>query len=197
MNKELDPIFTRNIASQDKSGLLLDIFYKTNPRVKEIVDQYGAKYAPTIKRIYPNPRPNIKLKYNTIMEIVPDGCLFVGPKGYDDFVYLYSYGRWDASVLSFKETNTVGVQDVPLIVETNTKEGVIAAFYNLIDDAIFVEDVEDFEGVKKWKGIVEEDNELCIYTRFENGRRIHQREFTIYAKAYNPDRGFQDSDFVE
>lgn len=199
-NKELEtkPFLLRDGEVRNSDEFLLKIFKRINPRLREKIEELsitGDIFK--IIRIYKNKHPDEILRYNTIAEITTDGCYFSNQDG-DKATLMMSYGRWDASLMEFKETKTVGVPDVPLVVESNTKEGVNKSFYNLLDDVILVKDtVDGFPGVKLWKGIVKRDNRACIYTRWKKQERIYYEDFEIYAKAYTPDRGFEASDFVE
>ena len=178
----------------DPEELILKFFYEVNPEIGAIIADNDYRYKPILKNIRRNLSPNNVLKYNTIVEVHPDGCLFSNEIGKR---ILFSYGRWDIARLAFKETGTIGVPDVPFQVESNTKEGIKKAFYGLIDDALYIGDHPQFPGVKEWRGIVKDDNPVCIYTQWVGDTRVYYNEFVIFAKAYKPENMFEDSDFVE
>lgn len=195
-DNELLPFYVPDGEVTNSTDFVIKAFLRVNPRLAEYLAENEIQNALTVKSVHKNDPIDIDFRYNTMAHITTDGCDFVDEHGLPALIH-FSYGRWDASLMAFKETNTVGVPDVPLIVETNDKAGVMATFYNLLDDVVLVEDVAGFEGVKLWRGILKRDNPACIYTRWVNGKRIYYGEFDIYAKAYNPERGFEKSDFVE
>ena len=188
------PVVLRTSPVDDPEKFILDFFLEVNPRIHALIAGHDNKYKPRLLIIRRNISPNNVLRYNTIIEVHPDGCLF--HDGNNEYI-LFSYGRWDISRMAFKETGTIGVPDVPLQVERNTPEGVKAAFYNLIDDLIFVQDHPQYEGVKEWRGIVNDDNLAAIYTTWVGDERVYHNEFVIFSKAYKPEGSFEDSDFVE
>jgi len=194
---ELTPFLLRDGGVSNTDQFIFDAFFRVNPRLKETIDRRGMKNPLKILKLYMNPEPDTVMRYNTVAELETDGCDLTDGIGNPVKIF-FSYGRWNAAELEFKETETTGVPDVPLIVSENTKEGINATFFGLLDDVILLEDeVTGFEGVKKWRGVVNRENRAAIFTRFRGTQKVQFGDFIIYAKAYNPDRGFEDSDFVE
>ena len=188
------PLVSKTGVVNDPEKLILDFFLEVNPQIHALIVAAEDKYKPKLLNIRRNTSPNNVLKYNTIIEVHPDGCLF--HEGQGEHI-LFSYGRWDISRMAFKETGTIGVPDVPLQVEHNTVAGVKAAFYNLIDDLLFVQDHPQYEGVKEWRGVLKDDNLAAIYTTWVGDERVYHNQFVIFSKAYRPEGAFEDSDFVE
>lgn len=194
---ELTPFLLRDGGVSNTDQFIFDAFFRVNPRLKETIDRRGMKNPLKILKLYMNPEPDTVMRYNTVAELETDGCDLTDGMGNPVKIF-FSYGRWNAAELEFKETETTGVPDVPLIVSENTKEGINETFFCLLDDVILLEDeVTGFEGVKKWRGVVNRENRAAIFTRFRGTQKVQFGDFIIYAKAYNPDRGFEDSDFVE
>ena len=98
--------------------------------------------------------------------------------------------------MEFSKTETVGVPDVPFIVRENTEAGIKAAYYNLIDEVKFIEDVASHEGVKKWKVVIKPDNRAAIFTRWNKKQRIYYNEFIVYARQYKETDNFKQSDHL-
>ena len=194
---ELTPFLLRDGGVSNSDQFIFDAFFRVNPRLKELIDTRQMKNPLKILKLYMNPEPDVVMRYNTVAELETDGCDLTDGMGNPVKIF-FSYGRWNAAEMEFKETETTGVPDVPLIVSSNTKEGVNATFFGLLDDVILLEDeVVGFEGVKKWRGVINRENRAAIFTRFRGIQKVQFGDFIIYAKAYDPDRGFEDSDFVE
>lgn len=187
-------VIVNEVGNIDPEKFIIKLFLEVNPRIKEINDRIDGGLNLKISNVRKNPNQNEKYKYNTLIDITGDGCHISDS---DLSKVTFSYGRWDIARMAFKETGTIGVPDVPLQVISNTKEGIIDAFYGLIDNVVFVSDHPEYEGVKEWRGFVEDDNLTSIYTQWVERERIYSNEFVIFAKEYNPDSAFEDSDFVE
>lgn len=174
--------------------VILDFFYEINPRVLKLFINEGIdRYSLEVRNVKPNPSPNNVMRYNSVVEIHSDGCLFSA----DSKPIKFSYGRWDMGRMMFKETGTIGVPDVPFQVETNDEEGVKKAFYGLVDNLIFVQNHPQYPDVKEWRAKTNKMNLIAIFTKWVGEQRVYMDEFTIFSKAYNPKGSFEDSDFVE
>lgn len=168
------------------------MFYEVNPKIyNDIVDSKSKTEGIRLVNMRINQKPNHNLRYNTLIDVCPDGCVFKesGP-------VTFSYGRFDLARIAFRETGTIGVPDVPFQVRENTPEGVKLELYNVLDEVVFVRDHPDYEGVKEYKGILRPDNLVAIFTKWVGERRVYQNEMVIYAKQYAPLFQFEDSDFV-
>lgn len=168
------------------------MFYEVNPRVyNSLINSKSKSGGITLENMRINENPNHNLRYNTLIDIYPDGCVFE-----ESDPVVFSYGRFDLSRVAFRETGTIGVPDVPFQVRQNTPEGVKMDLYNVLDEVIFIRDHPDYEGVKEYKGVIYPTNLVAIFTKWVGERRIYQNEMVIYAKQYNPLFQFEDSDFV-
>lgn len=187
------PIILRSGDVKVSHKLLLEMISEVNPEVEQAVLKARREINLTFGKPKRNLIPNSVMKYNTIIEVFGDGCLFSSE--HKDRI-IFCYGRWDVGRLAFKETGTIGVPDVPVNVEANTEDGLKKYFYNIIEEFEFVRDVKEYPGVKEWRGKVPEDHLSAIFTRWENGKRVYYDSFTVFSKKYNPDSTFEDSDFV-
>lgn len=192
---ELKPWLLRSGKVANSDGWILDLFVSVNPRLKEELtnNNVDIKDICAVTKVYTNPSQTNSFKYNTIAEIETDGCHLVGEDG-GPVTILFSYGRVDLALLEFSKTETVGVPDVPFIVRENTGAGIKAAYYNLIDEVKFIEDVATHEGVKKWKVTIKPDNRAAIFTRWNKKQRIYYNEFIVYARQYKETDNFKQSD---
>ena len=194
---ELKPWLIRSGKVLNSDGWVLDLFASVNPRLeKELKDNnVDIKDACAVTKVYTNPSQTNSFKYNTIAEIVTDGCHLVNKDG-DPLTILFSYGRVDLALLEFSQTETVGVPDVPFIVKENTESGIKAAYFNLVDSVEFIEDVSGQEGVKKWKVTIKPDNKAAIFTRWEKNVRRYYNEFIVYARQYKESDNFNSSEHL-
>lgn len=194
---ELKPWLIRSGKVLNSDGWVLDLFASVNPRLeKELKDNnVDIKDACAVTKVYTNPSQTNSFKYNTIAEIVTDGCHLVNKDG-DPLTILFSYGRVDLALLEFSQTETVGVPDVPFIVKENTEAGIKAAYFNLVDSVEFIEDVSGQEGVKKWKVTIKPDNKAAIFTRWEKNVRRYYNEFIVYARQYKESDNFNSSEHL-
>lgn len=194
---ELKPWLIRSGKVLNSDGWVLDLFASVNPRLeKELKDNnVDIKDACAVTKVYTNPSQTNLFKYNTIAEIVTDGCHLVNKDG-DPLTILFSYGRVDLALLEFSQTETVGVPDVPFIVKENTEAGIKAAYFNLVDSVEFIEDVSGQEGVKKWKVTIKPDNKAAIFTRWEKNVRRYYNEFIVYARQYKESDNFNSSEHL-
>lgn len=194
---ELKPWLIRSGKVLNSDGWVLDLFASVNPRLeKELKDNnVDIKDACAVTKVYTNPSQTNSFKYNTIAEIVTDGCHLVNKDG-DPLTILFSYGRVDLALLEFSQTETVGVPDVPFIVKENTEAGIKAAYFNLVDSVEFIEDVSGQEGVKKWKVTIKPDNRAAIFTRWEQNVRRYYNEFIVYARQYKESDNFNSSEHL-
>lgn len=168
------------------------MFYEVNPKIYDaIVDSKSKTEGIRLVNMRINQKPNHNLRYNTLIDVYPDGCVFK-----ESTPVTFSYGRFDLSRIAFRETGTIGVPDVPFQVRENTPEGVKLELYNVLDEVIFVRDHPDYEGVKEYRGILKPTNLVAIFTKWVGERRVYQNEMVIYAKQYAPLFQFEDSDFV-
>lgn len=168
------------------------MFYEVNPKIyNAIVDSKSKTEGIRLTNMRINQKPNHNLRYNTLIDVYPDGCVFE-----ESEPVTFSYGRFDLARIAFRETGTIGVPDVPFQVRKNTPEGVKLELYNVLDEVIFVRDHPDYEGVKEYKGILKPTNLVAIFTKWVGERRVYQNEMVIYAKQYAPLFQFEDSDFV-
>lgn len=194
---ELKPWLIRSGKVSKLDGWVLDLFASVNPRLeKELKDNnIDIKDACAVTKVYANPSQTNSFKYNTIAEIVTDGCHLVNKDG-EPLTILFSYGRVDLALLEFSQTETVGVPDVPFIVKENTEAGIKAAYFNLVDNVEFIEDVSGQEGVKKWKVTIKPDNRAAIFTRWEKNVRRYYNEFIVYARQYKESDNFNSSEHL-
>lgn len=194
---ELKPWLIRSGKVLNLDGWVLDLFASVNPRLeKELKDNnINIKDACVVTKVYTNPSQTNSFKYNTIAEIVTDGCHLVNKDG-EPLTILFSYGRVDLALLEFSQTETVGVPDVPFIVKENTEAGIKAAYFNLVDKVEFIEDVSGQEGVKKWKVTIKPDNRAAIFTRWEKNVRRYYNEFIVYSRQYKESDNFNSSEHL-
>lgn len=194
---ELKPWLLRSGKVLNTDGWVLDLFASINPRLeKELKDNnVDIKDACAVTKVYTNPSQTNAFKYNTIAEIVTDGCHLMNRDG-GPVTILFSYGRVDLALLEFSQTETVGVPDVPFIVRENTEAGIKAAYFNLVDNVEFIEDVAGQEGVKKWKVTIKPDNRAAIFTRWEQNVRRYYNEFIVYARQYKESDNFNSSEHL-
>lgn len=194
---ELKPWLIRSGKVLKTDGWVLDLFASINPRLeKELKDNnINIKDVCAVTKVYTNPSQTNLFKYNTIAEIVTDGCHLVNKDG-EPLTILFSYGRVDLALLEFSQTETVGVPDVPFIVKENTEVGIKAAYFNLVDNVEFIEDVSGQEGVKKWKVTIKPDNRAAIFTRWEKNVRRYYNEFIVYARQYKESDNFNSSEHL-
>lgn len=194
---ELKPWLLRSGKVLNTDGWVLDLFASINPRLeKELKDNnVDIKDACAVTKVYTNPSQTNAFKYNTIAEIVTDGCHLMNRDG-GPVTILLSYGRVDLALLEFSQTETVGVPDVPFIVRENTEAGIKAAYFNLVDNVEFIEDVAGQEGVKKWKVTIKPDNRAAIFTRWEQNVRRYYNEFIVYARQYKESDNFNSSEHL-
>lgn len=194
---ELKPWLIRSGKVSKSDGWVLDLFASVNPRLeKELKDNnIDIKDACAVTKVYANPSQTNSFKYNTIAEIVTDGCHLVNKDG-EPLTILFSYGRVDLALLEFSQTETVGVPDVPFIVKENTEAGIKAAYFNLVDKVEFIEDVSGQEGVKKWKVTIKPDNRAAIFTRWEKNVRRYYNEFIVYSRQYKESDNFNSSEHL-
>lgn len=194
---ELKPWLIRSGKVSKSDGWVLDLFASVNPRLeKELKDNnIDIKDACAVTKVYANPSQTNSFKYNTIAEIVTDGCHLVNKDG-EPLTILFSYGRVDLALLEFSQTETVGVPDVPFIVKENTEAGIKAAYFNLVDNVEFIEDVSGQEGVKKWKVTIKPDNRAAIFTRWEKNVRRYYNEFIVYSRQYKESDNFNSSEHL-
>lgn len=194
---ELKPWLIRSGKVLNSDGWVLDLFASINPRLeKELKDNnINIKDVCAVTKVYTNPSQTNSFKYNTIAEIVTDGCHLVNKDG-EPLTILFSYGRVDLALLEFSQTETVGVPDVPFIVKENTEAGIKAAYFNLVDKVEFIEDVSGQEGVKKWKVTIKSDNRAAIFTRWEKNVRRYYNEFIVYSRQYKESDNFNSSEHL-
>lgn len=194
---ELKPWLLRSGKVLNTDGWVLDLFASINPRLeKELKDNnVDIKDACAVTKVYTNPSQTNAFKYNTIAEIVTDGCHLMNRDG-GPVTILFSYGRVDLALLEFSQTETVGVPDVPFIVRENTEAGIKAAYFNLVDNVEFIEDLAGQEGVKKWKVTIKPDNRAAIFTRWEQNVRRYYNEFIVYARQYKESDNFNSSEHL-
>lgn len=194
---ELKPWLIRSGKVLNSDGWVLDLFASINPRLeKELKDNnINIKDVCAVTKVYTNPSQTNSFKYNTIAEIVTDGCHLVNKDG-EPLTILFSYGRVDLALLEFSQTETVGVPDVPFIVKENTEAGIKAAYFNLVDKVEFIEDVSGQEGVKKWKVTIKPDNRAAIFTRWEKNVRRYYNEFIVYSRQYKESDNFNSSEHL-
>lgn len=194
---ELKPWLLRSGKISNTDGWVLEAFTAVNPRLeKELKDNnVDIKDVCAVTKVYTNPSQTNSFKYNTIAEIETDGCHIVNKEG-GPLSILFSYGRVDLALLEFSQTETVGVPDVPFIVRENTEAGIKAAYYNLVDNVEFLEDVAGQEGVKKWKVTIRPDNRAAIFTRWEKKVRRYYNEFIVYARQYKETDNFNSSEHL-
>lgn len=194
---ELKPWLLRSGKISNTDGWVLEAFAAVNPRLeKELKDNnVDIKDVCAVTKVYTNPSQTNSFKYNTIAEIETDGCHIVNKEG-GPLSILFSYGRVDLALLEFSQTETVGVPDVPFIVRENTEAGIKAAYYNLVDNVEFLEDVAGQEGVKKWKVTIRPDNRAAIFTRWEKKVRRYYNEFIVYARQYKETDNFNSSEHL-
>lgn len=168
------------------------MFYEVNPKIyNAMIDSKSKTEGIRLVNMRINQKPNHNLRYNTLIDVYPDGCVFE-----ESEPVTFSYGRFDLARIAFRETGTIGVPDVPFQVRSNTPEGVKLELYNVLDEVIFVRDHPDYEGVKEYRGILKPTNLVAIFTKWVGERRVYQNEMVIYAKQYAPLFQFEDSDFV-
>ena len=199
MSKELElkPWLLKSGKISNSDKWVLDVFLGVNPKLEQELrnNNLDIKDVCSVTKIYKNPLQTNKFKYNTIAEIETDGCHLVDKEG-GPLTIIFAYGRVDLALLEFSQTETVGVPDVPFIVKDNTAEGIRAAYYNLVDGVEFLGDAAEYEGVKKWKVKISEDNRAAIFTRWEKKVRKYYNEFVVFAKQYEGNSNFNNSDYL-
>lgn len=180
---ELKPWLLKSGKISDSDDWVLEAFLAVNPRLEKELKNNNLDIGDvcTVVRVYQNPSQTNCFKYNTIAEIQTDGC-HLSNKDSGPVLILFSYGRVDLAFPGFSSTETVGTPDIPFLVKENTEAGIKAAYFNLVNDVKFLEDVAGKEGVKKWKVILNPDNRAAIFTKWVNKTRKYYNEFIVYTK---------------
>ena len=100
---ELTPFLLRDGGVSNTDQFIFDAFFRVNPRLKETIDRRGMKNPLKILKLYMNPEPDTVMRYNTVAELETDGCDLTDGMGNPVKIF-FSYGRWNAAELEFKET---------------------------------------------------------------------------------------------